>query len=82
MLFLLMMDIAKSETFENFTILNRALLFLVTLNKTAVQSLGGGSIILLHDDQVIMNILKEQWGLILNDWLPHKTQLFFFCFLF
>ena len=33
-----MMDIAKSETFKNFTILNKALLFLIKLSKTAVQS--------------------------------------------
>ena len=32
------MDVAKSETFINFTILNEALLFLVSLYKTAVQS--------------------------------------------
>ena len=32
------MDVAKSETFINFTILNKALLFLVNLYKTAVQS--------------------------------------------
>ena len=31
-------DIAKSETFRNFTTLNKALLFLIKLNKTAVQS--------------------------------------------
>ena len=37
--FLLMMDIAKSETFKNFIILNKALLFLIKLSKTAVQSL-------------------------------------------
>ena len=36
--FLLMMDIAKSETFTNFIILNKALLFLIKLSKTAVQS--------------------------------------------
>ena len=36
--FLLMMDIAKSETFKNFIILNKALLFLIKLSKTAVQS--------------------------------------------
>ena len=36
--FLLMMDIAKSETFKNFIILNKALLFLIKLRKTAVQS--------------------------------------------
>ena len=33
-----MMDIAKSETFKNFIILNKALLFLIKLSKTAVQS--------------------------------------------
>ena len=33
-----MMDIAKSETFKNITVLNKALLFLIKLNKTAVQS--------------------------------------------
>ena len=33
-----MMDIAKSETFKNFIILNEALLFLIKLSKTAVQS--------------------------------------------
>ena len=32
------MDIAKSETFKNFAISNKALLFLIKLNKTAVQS--------------------------------------------
>ena len=32
------MDIAKSETFKNFNILNKALLFLIKLNKTAAQS--------------------------------------------
>ena len=36
------MDIAKSETFKNFIILNKALLFLIKLSKTAVQS------VLLH----------------------------------
>ena len=36
--FLLMMDIAKYETFKNFIILNKALLFLIKLNKTAMQS--------------------------------------------
>ena len=33
-----MMDIAKSETFTNFIILNKALLFLIKLSKTAGQS--------------------------------------------
>ena len=33
------MDIAKSETFKYFTILNMALLFLIQVNKTAVQSI-------------------------------------------
>ena len=33
-----MMDIAKSETFKNFTILNKALLSLIKLNKTVVLS--------------------------------------------
>ena len=33
-----MMDIAKSETLKNFSILIKALLFLMKLNKTAVQS--------------------------------------------
>ena len=28
----------KSETFKNFSVLNKALLFLIKLNKTAVQS--------------------------------------------
>ena len=37
--FLLVMDIAKSETFRSFTILNKDLLFLIKLNKTAVQSI-------------------------------------------
>ena len=32
------MDIAKYETFKNFTILSKALLFLIKLNKTAMQS--------------------------------------------
>ena len=32
------MDKAKSETFKNFIILNKALLFLIKLSKTAVQS--------------------------------------------
>ena len=32
------MDIAKSETFKNFIILNEALLFIIKLSKTAVQS--------------------------------------------
>ena len=32
------MDIAKSEIFRNFTILNKVLLFSIKLNKTAVQS--------------------------------------------
>ena len=36
--FLLMMDIAKFETFKNFTILNKTLLFAIKLHKTAVQS--------------------------------------------
>ena len=33
-----MMNVAKSETFKNFTILDKALLFLIKLNKPAVQS--------------------------------------------
>ena len=33
-----MVDIAKSETFKNFICLNKALLFLIKLIKTAVQS--------------------------------------------
>ena len=33
-----MMDITKSETFKKFSILNKALLFLIKLNKTALQS--------------------------------------------
>ena len=33
------MDRAKSETFKYFTILNMALLFLIKLNKTALQSI-------------------------------------------
>ena len=33
-----MVDIAKSETFKNLIILNKALLFLIKLNKTAVRS--------------------------------------------
>ena len=37
-LFLLMMGVAKCETFRRFTTLNKALLFLIKLNKTAVQS--------------------------------------------
>ena len=36
--FLLMMDIAKSETFKKFCIWNEALLFSIKLNKTALQS--------------------------------------------
>ena len=32
------MDIAKSETLKNFSILNKALQFLIKLNKTAEQS--------------------------------------------
>ena len=32
------MDVAESETFKSFTVLNKALLFLIKLNKTAVQS--------------------------------------------
>ena len=32
------MDIAMSGTFRNFTVFNKALLFLMKLNKTAVQS--------------------------------------------
>ena len=33
-----MMDTAKSETLQSFTILNKTLLFLIKLNKTAAQS--------------------------------------------
>ena len=33
-----MMDVAKSETFRNFTILNKTLLYLININKTPVQS--------------------------------------------
>ena len=42
--FLLMMDIAKSETLKYFTILNKDLLFLIKVNKTAVQSVSKISI--------------------------------------
>ena len=31
------MDIAKSETFKNFSALNKVLLFLIKLNKTVMQ---------------------------------------------
>ena len=34
-----MMDVVKSETFRNFTSLNKALLLLIKLNKTAELSL-------------------------------------------
>ena len=34
-----MMDIAKSETFRNFTTSNMALLFFIKLKRTALQSL-------------------------------------------
>ena len=34
-----MMDVAGSETFRKFTILNNTLLFLIKLNNIAVQSL-------------------------------------------
>ena len=51
------MDIAKFETFKNFTILNKALLFLMKLNKTAVQSVAKSFIILdLGDDRVNENV--------------------------
>ena len=33
-----MMDVAESKMFKSFTVLNKALLFLIKLNKTAVQS--------------------------------------------
>ena len=33
------MNVAKYETFTNFTILDKALLFLIKLDKTAVQSI-------------------------------------------
>ena len=33
------MDTAKSETFRNFTILNKAWLFLIKINETAAHSL-------------------------------------------
>ena len=42
--FLLMMDIAKSKTFKYFTILNKDLLFLIKVNKIAVQSVSKISI--------------------------------------
>ena len=32
------MDIAKSKTFRNFAILNKALIFFIKLNQTAMQS--------------------------------------------
>ena len=32
------MDVAKFETFRSFSILNMALMFLIKLNKTAMQS--------------------------------------------
>ena len=47
-----MMDIAKSKTFKNFIILNKALLFLIKLSKTAVQSVSK----ILHD--VVFNCKK------------------------
>ena len=40
-----MMDIAKSETFKNFIILNKTLLFLIKLSKTAVQSVPNVSVL-------------------------------------
>ena len=36
--FLTISDVANSETFRNFSILNKALMFLINLNKTVVQS--------------------------------------------
>ena len=38
-LFLLMIDVAKSEAFRNFTVLNTTLPLLIKLNKTAVHFL-------------------------------------------
>ena len=56
-----MMDIAKSETFKNFTILNKALLFLIELNKTAVQS--------------VPKILESQYGIASKQQLRNLQNL-------
>ena len=46
-----MMDVAKSEAFRNFTILNNAFLFLIKLDKSAVQSVQRKQIKLSFFDQ-------------------------------
>ena len=66
--FLLMMDIAKSETFKNFIILNKALLFLIKLSKTAVQSVPK-----IHNN-VLSFANSDKFNLIKNCY-THKTRL-------
>ena len=46
-----MMNVAKSEAFRNFTILNNAFLFLIKLDKSAVQSVQRKQIKLSFFDQ-------------------------------
>ena len=40
------MDVANSKTLRNFTILNKALLFFIKLNKTAMQSVPNSTLVL------------------------------------
>ena len=46
-----MVDVAKSEAFRNFTILNNVFLFLIKLDKSAVQSVQRKQIKLSFFDQ-------------------------------
>ena len=48
-----MMDIAKFEMCRNFTILNQALVFLIKLHKTAVQSVP-------KIDNLVVNVFFSQ----------------------
>ena len=57
-----MMDIAKCETFKNFTTLKKALLFLIKLNKTAVQSVS--KILKRHYDITFKQQLRNLQNLV------------------
>ena len=75
-----MMDIAKSETFKNFIILNKALLFLIKLSKTAVQSVPNNAK-KQHNDRASLLIHFQTWHQKLMNSLPDISDCFEVTFL-
>ena len=60
------MDIAKSETFKNFIVLNKALLFLIKLSKTAVQSVPKSLLVLIKKEDFKSNLKGHSTRILKN----------------